>query len=270
MSENGDYKGKQTYSQYEGGRAMSVIKATLIFCFTLLVCVLIIVGFYHYQDRFVLVGTNEGLFVYDRKLHHLNHCNSEICKTLAIIKSPEELALLMPEVIQQPVQQSGMICYPDTNKQQFPQQQMNSQMLLGHPSASLTPSQVISNQLQSAQQSLNASQMLQQPLPTQAQQQNQISKPTTPTPIQKKMPPQQVAPQQAQKPQVIPPVQQPQTQPQQKMPPFYPPQPQEPSDNNKQTTKKPAADEEEADEEEEETNAGSNSEEDEEDNEEEE
>lgn len=66
------------------GEKLSMIRATLLFCLTILSSVVVVTFFNQQQDRFIVVPQNEGMYIFDRKTSATNYCNSEGCKAISL------------------------------------------------------------------------------------------------------------------------------------------------------------------------------------------
>ena len=111
-----DYQG-----DYESGyfnqmtqRALAIVKSTALFCFTLLLIGAAFLYFVFYNERFSIVGYEEGVYVFDRSNLNLSHCsNMGKCFTMTMKKSEEETpepAAIAPAPVAQP--SSTMVCVP--------------------------------------------------------------------------------------------------------------------------------------------------------------
>lgn len=61
---------------------MSVVRATLLICATILLSIATVVFYNYYQDRYVLVTQEDGLYVFDRRQATVNYCDSDSCKAI--------------------------------------------------------------------------------------------------------------------------------------------------------------------------------------------
>ncbi len=176
----GDFEQNTSTPPYHHQRVMAGLKATALFCGTLLIISGMFLSYTYYAERFMIIGNESGLYIFDRKETHFNHCDKDgSCNSLNLTKSPMELAALqksfqptmggnmltgfnqppstcqagMPMQPMQPVQ--GMPMYP------MPQENMQMNMM-GMGIQRTPPTMATQQQLQAGQQYANASEMMMQ------------------------------------------------------------------------------------------------------------
>jgi hypothetical protein len=123
------------------GERMSIIRATLLVCITVLISVTAVLYYNHHQGRFQIVAQKDGIFVFDHKSTVINYCTTKGCKMVAA-------ELMMPKVVQvatpilpmpqpsaapQPMQHGQLVApnysmMPPNQQQAQPQQMMQMPM----------------------------------------------------------------------------------------------------------------------------------------------
>ena len=97
-----DYQGdyESSYLNQMTQRALAIVRATALFCLTLLLIGGAFLYFSFYNERFNIVGYEEGVYVFDRSDLNLSHCtNTGKCFTMAMKKSedaPPETPVMAP------------------------------------------------------------------------------------------------------------------------------------------------------------------------------
>ena len=61
---------------------MSIIRSTLMVCITILVSVSMTLLYFYTEERFDVVKSKEGIFVFDRKTTSLNYCTKYKCSLI--------------------------------------------------------------------------------------------------------------------------------------------------------------------------------------------
>lgn len=113
-----DYQG-----DYESGyfnqmtqRALAIVRSTALFCLTLLLIGGAFLYFVFYNERFSIVGYEEGVYVFDRSNLNLSHCsNTGKCFTMAMKKGEDETpepAAAAPAPTPAAAPASTMVCVP--------------------------------------------------------------------------------------------------------------------------------------------------------------
>lgn len=103
---------------------MSIVRSTLWFCGTALLIVVLSIVYGYHKNRFEIVKSPRGVYIFDRKTTVVNFCDESRCHLV----SPEFVFPRQPLFPQQMMQQ------PQQMMQQ-PQQMMQSQRLLPAPTA---------------------------------------------------------------------------------------------------------------------------------------
>ena len=173
--ENDEYT--ENFETYHRPRSHTLVKATAIFCFTLIIGAGMALFYAQYTDRFSIITTKEGVFVFDRKEASLNHCDNDAnCKTILLARSPIETAKAVCEnMVEQgrvatssigggliPFQQESgkpadLSPPPSSSPQGYPQTQapLTPSMILGEGIPKGTPTAGVQHQLQAAQNMIN-------------------------------------------------------------------------------------------------------------------
>ncbi|MBX9977828.1 MAG: hypothetical protein K2X98_06265 [Alphaproteobacteria bacterium] len=196
-----------SYTVHLSQRATAMVRSMAIFCLTVLLITGAGLFFAFYTERFSIISGDQGIYVFDRKDIHLNHCNSDgECNAVNLIKSPAELASIQALVGPSTGNMgAGNNLLNPLNQQQCNQQQGQQNVrgsgtqasILGQGIPKTLPTANIQNQMNAAQQQVNAQMNTGQNV---MQQQPQLQAPVMPQAIQQPMP------------QSLPPVVQPQMQ----------------------------------------------------------
>jgi hypothetical protein len=64
------------------GERMSIIRATLIICATVLISVVAFIFTNSQQERFVITAGKDGIFIFDQKTSATNYCSNTECKMI--------------------------------------------------------------------------------------------------------------------------------------------------------------------------------------------
>ncbi len=171
-----DYQGdyEPSYTAHLSQRATAMVRATTIFCLTIFIVAGMGLFFAFYSERFTIVGSDHGVYVFDRKDVHLNHCDQEgTCRTVMLAKSPSELAAVAQQNIMgqpgQSITNGGLLT--GFNQQQNPCVQtpgtsstptIQEGGILGVGLPKMAPMAVIQGQMNAAQQQINTASSLQQ------------------------------------------------------------------------------------------------------------
>lgn len=100
-----------------GSERMSIIRSTLWVCATVLICVLLAIGYGYHKNRFEIVQNPKGIFIIDRKTTTINFCDEKRCYLVGnefvfprqpII--PPQMMMPQNQMMQQPqiMQQQGI------------------------------------------------------------------------------------------------------------------------------------------------------------------
>lgn len=89
--DNDDYV--ESYETYRRPKYHGMVRVTAIVCFTLVVAAGMGLFYTHYNDRFNIMTNEHGIYVFDRKDASLNHCDTDAnCKTVLLARNPVEAA----------------------------------------------------------------------------------------------------------------------------------------------------------------------------------
>ena len=65
------------------GEKISMIRATILFCLTILLSVVVVTFFNTQHDRFIVVPHSEGLYIFDRTTTATNYCTTDKCTAIS-------------------------------------------------------------------------------------------------------------------------------------------------------------------------------------------
>ena len=79
-----DEKSKcKTAAKSPKGDAMNIIRSTLMICITILLSVSMTLLYFYTEERFDIVKSKDGVFVFDRKTTSLNYCTKQKCSLIS-------------------------------------------------------------------------------------------------------------------------------------------------------------------------------------------
>lgn len=146
---NSDYD--PNYTVHINQRAISMIRSTSILCVTIFVIAGMALLYAYYSERYAIVPSQNGVFVFDRKDSHLNYCDGHgKCKAVILTKPIQEVF-----ITQGHVRTPGQIQQEWTSGEN-PSYDSTQTALLGSGIQKAPPTRVIQNQLRVGQQYVDA------------------------------------------------------------------------------------------------------------------
>ena len=92
-----DYQSNQNTGSSWSGCSHAMIRAVSIFCLTAFLITAMFMLFSHNGDRFSLVGSDQGLYIFDRKSVDVSYCTADGKCTTTLVK-PQELPPMMSDM----------------------------------------------------------------------------------------------------------------------------------------------------------------------------
>lgn len=81
-----------------GGREkMNFVRSTLLICATLLLSIAVYTLYNYYQNRYIIVAQDSGLYVFDRKDSQVHFCDQENCKAVTPKYTLQAMIQAMPQ-----------------------------------------------------------------------------------------------------------------------------------------------------------------------------